>query len=279
MKASINQQMIMQTVLDSGELAMLGAVIHNFSKPGEYHGAVIKGKQTASTFHLTVDEDSPAMQVDVDLAALTQRTSGRSVTPCECEDEKTPEDAPHYTVNPRGQTLFYVSQGAGGYAVQVNRVNERPILFDSRELQDGDLFAATLIRPGSYQLTNARAGSKGGVTVAYPTPGKTAYQPPEPVTIEVTDKGFVVAGDKQKNLDKLEIKAAQGQIYRIKTPSRIRLELVKPDDGPKEKQPTGILTWRKQASPGSGSPPNRRDRRVESTKTKARAKASRAKKS
>lgn len=288
MKAFINQQLILQTVLDSGELAMLGAVIHSFPEPGEYHGAVLKGKQLATTFHLTIDEQSSAMQVDIDLAALTQPSASRATTPCECKDEKKPgepERAPHFTVNPRGQTLFYVSQGTGGYAVQVNRVNERRILFDSRELQEGDLFAATLIRPGSYAVTNAPARSKGEVIVAYPEPGKTAYHPPEPVTIEATDTGLiVVAGDSQTKLDKLGIKAAQGQLYRIRTPSRIRIELLKPDDGPKEKPPASIFTWRKQALPGGQQGRGPRDRQVGGAESgrarpKAPAKAPRKKKS
>lgn len=256
MKAFINQQLISQTVLDSGELGLLGAVIHNFPEPGEYHGAVLRGKQLTTTFHLTVDEESTAMQVNIDLAVLTQPSAGRAITHCECRKEKKPgepERVPHFSVNPHGQVLFYISKGTGGFAVQVNRLNEQRILFDNRELQDGDLFAATLIRPGSYAVINAPAHSKGEVIVAYPELGKVGYRPPDPVTIDATDKGFIViTGDEQTKLDKLGIKAAQGQLYRIRTPSRIRIELLKPDDGPEDKQPAshfGHLAWRKQVRP------------------------------
>lgn len=253
MKAIINQQLIAQTTLDSGALTMLGAVIHNFPEPGEYHGAVLNGKQLAATFRLTVEEQSPATQVNIDLAALTGPLSDRPSSECECQVERRegePESAPHFVVNPRGHALFYVSQGKGGFAVKVNRVNEQRILFDSRELQDGDLFAATLIRPGLYSVTNVPTRSRGEVVVGYPKMGKTAFSPSEPATIEAANKGlFVVAGGKDAKLDKLRLEPAQGQLYRIRVPSRIKIELTKPDDGPKDKQPPGLLAWRRQAGP------------------------------
>ena len=48
---------------------MLGVVIHRFPEPGEYLGVVERGAETRS-FRLRVDEGSPAMQVNVDLATL-----------------------------------------------------------------------------------------------------------------------------------------------------------------------------------------------------------------
>jgi len=248
----INHQLIAQTVIDSGDLAMLGAVIHNFPDPGHYRVAVLSDELVVATHTLRVDENSTATQVNIDLAPPAFGTADRTASGCDCKAEKarTAGDSWCYTVNPRGQVLFYVSRGTDGYAVQVNKVNDAKILFDSRQLQEGDLFAATLLRPGSYSITNVPAGYKSEVVVAYPKPGKTPFKAPAPVSIDATKSGLVIVSDgKEKKMDKLGIEATQGQLFKIKTPSRIRIELVKADDGPAEKRPAPVLSWNKQAGP------------------------------
>ena len=252
MKTLINHQLISQTVIDSGDLAMLGAVIHNFPDPGDYYVAVLADNLIVATHTLRVDQNVTAMQVNIDLAPPVSGTSDRTAAGCDCKDEKTRglDDSPCYAVNPRGHVLFYVSRGTDGYAVQVNKVDDAKILFDSRHLQEGDLFAATLLRPGSYTITNVPAGYKSEVVVAYPKPGKTPFKALTPVSIEATKGGLVVVADgKEKKMDKLGIEATQGQLFKIKTPSRIRIELVEADDGPAEKRPASVLSWNRQAGP------------------------------
>jgi hypothetical protein len=244
MKAYINRQLIEQTSLDSGALTMLAAIVHNFPEPGVYHGAATRGKETSATFQLTVDEKSTAMQVNIDLATLNEPAPEG----CGCQKGEH-DDTRHFIVNPRGQAVFYVSKGPGGYAVAVNRVNEKRVLFDSRQLTEGDLFAATLIRPGTYSVTNASTNARGEVNVAFLTPSKTAYRPPDPVTIEATQKGLVVIySNKDSGALKLELQFGQGQLYRIRTPSRIQIQLTKPNDGPQQKEPQSLVSWRKPSA-------------------------------
>ena len=217
MKAFINWHMFTQTSLDSGSLTMLGAVIHNFSEPGEYLGTISRKGKAVGDFHLTVDKECPAMQVNIDLATLHRRSSDK----CESEPGK------RLKVNPKGYAVFYVSQGAGGYAVVLGtlRGKRQVEVFDSRTLKEGDLFAVTLIRPGTYSVTNVKTDAKGEVVVAYPRTRKVPYRPPKPVTIECTEKRL--------RPNKIKIEPAQGQVYRLKVPSRITIELVKPDVGPR----------------------------------------------
>jgi len=231
MKAFVNWHMFTQTSLDSGSLTMLGAVIHNFSEPGEYMGTILRKDEAVGRFQLTVDKECPTMQVDIDLPKIHQPTQEY----CKSEPVK------RFVVNPQGYVLFYVSRGAGGYAVVVGRLEdkgkEKPS-FDSRELKEGDIFAVTMIRPGTYSVTNIRTDAKGEIVVAYPKIGEVPYRPPKPVSIECTEKRLI--------LDRIKIEAAQGQVYRIKTPSRIKIELVKPDDGPARKR-TQRIKRRKRA--------------------------------
>lgn len=229
MKAFINRHLFTQTSLDSGSLTMLGAVIHNFPEPGEYIGTILWKEEAVGNFRLTVDEKCPDMQVNIDLPTLHRPISE------ECKSELMK----HFIVNPTGYVLFHASHGAGGYAVRVGRLSEerKEKLFESRELKAGDLFAATLIRPGTYSITNVITRARGEIVVAYPKIGEVPYRPPKPVSIECTEKEF--------EPDKIKIEAAQGQVYRIRMPSRIRIELVKPDDGPEGARQPRIVGRRK----------------------------------
>jgi len=245
MKAYINHHIFTQTSLDSGALTMLGAIIHNFPEPGIYHGTVFQGPETVALFQLLVEEDSPAMQADIDLAALKAPAEC-----CDCGSEGHDVEQ-YFSVNPKGYAVFYVSRGAGGYAVQVAKVpaegdkeqqkKRAAAAFDSRELKDGDLFAATLIRPGTYSVTNENAKATGQIAVAFPKPGKAPFRPGDPVSIECTAAVFRPA--------KIAIEASQGQLYRVKVPSRIKIELLKPDDGPAVSPEPTIASWSKPGRP------------------------------
>jgi hypothetical protein len=234
MKAFIHHHLFTQTSLDSGSLTMLGAVIHNFSEPGKYQGRVLRGTQTTASFRLTVNQDCPAMQVNIDLATLALPA------PEHVEDELgCREPGRHFAVNPKGHVVFYVSQGAGGFTVRVGRVDEGHVAtaFDSSELKEGDLFAVTMVRPGTYSVTNINTGAKGEIVVTSPRVGKVPYRPPQPVEIECLNDEF--------KPDNIRIEPAQGQVYRFKTQSRIKVGLVKPDNGPKGASQQRIAEWRK----------------------------------
>jgi len=223
MKARVNWPIFTQTNLDSGELTMLGSVIHNFSEPGEYLGTVLLRDETVGRFNLTVEEGCPTVQANIDLATL------HKPEPAQCKDEPQKR----YVVNPKGYAVFYVSKGTGGYSVVVGKIQnkgESKLAFNSRELGEGDMFAVTMIRPGIYSVLNEKNDAKAEITVRYPKIGKVPYRPPTPVTINCTGKRLTP--------NKIDIQPAQGQVYKIQTPSRIKIELIRPIDGSsEEKQP------------------------------------------
>lgn len=239
-----NRYLLTQFNLDSGALTMLGVVMHNFSEPGLYQATVLQGEQEVGSFVLQVDEKSPATQVDIDLARL------KSQLPQPCCDEATRAD---YVVGPRGYAVFHVSDGPGGFAVVVGRGRrERAgIVFDSRKLQEGDLFAATLLRPGAYAVTNEGGHAKADLVIAYPKRTGERYVQPEPAQIQVTADGILPR--------RIDVQSAQSQVYQMKAPGRLRIELVRPDDGPGEPR-RRYRTWgegeedrTQPRSPGTGS--------------------------
>jgi hypothetical protein len=214
---------------------MLGAVVRTFGEPGEYRATVRKEKEGKGVFYISVDKNSAVAQANIDLAALASSAGGTTAEGCSCGGGTSSKGCScggerRFTVNPRGYVVFRVAGGTGGYNVHVRKTDEAddtPV-FDSRKLGDGAIFSGTILRPGTYTVTNTLGDGRADLTVSYPVRGKTAYRPPEPIRVSVTDKGFEPRV--------IRLKPAQGMIFECAAPSRIKIELVTPDDGPSRKR-------------------------------------------
>ena len=85
-----------------------------------------------------------------------------------------------FQVKTGGYIVFHLSNGAGGYAVELRktgRESKGKIVFDSRKLNENDLFVATPLRPGTYDITNVETKKKAELVVAYPEIGQIPKQP------------------------------------------------------------------------------------------------------
>ncbi len=214
-----------QIGLDSGSLTMLGIVVNSFSDPGEYRGTVYKEGENKGVFYISVDKNSPVAQANIDLAAVTESAPNQSEEACKCAELEN-----RFSVNPRGYVLFHVSCGPGGYNVRVRKADEDEDtkIFDSRKLSKGAIFAATILRPGSYSVTNKMGKGKAAVVVSYPRKHRKAYRPPEPVRVKTKAEEFYPK--------LIKLKPAQGLIFEIESSARIKIDLMEPDDGPKKSQ-------------------------------------------
>ena len=130
-----------------------------------------------------------------------------------------------YTLRKGDYAVFYVSTGAGGYSIEIYRFEKGSQIktFDSKELKDGVIFSAMVIRPGTYLITNTLNDAKAELVINYPELGKMK-KILIPINIESNTKEIVP--------NKINIDPSQGLIFRINTLSRIRIELTKPEDRP-----------------------------------------------
>lgn len=130
-----------------------------------------------------------------------------------------------YTLTKGDYAVFYVSTGAGGYSIEIYRFEKGSQLktFDSKELKEGVIFSAMVIRPGTYLITNTLNDAKAELVINYPELGKMK-KILIPINIESNTKEIVP--------NKINIDPSQGLIFRINTLSRIRIELTKPEDRP-----------------------------------------------
>ncbi|HTU43730.1 MAG TPA: hypothetical protein VMF91_01620 [Bryobacteraceae bacterium] len=219
MNALLDQNIFLQTGLDSASLTQLGAIIHQFSEAGDYRGVALRAGEAEATFTLRVDPASAATQVNIDLATLQA-----SATKSGC---CSGGGSAIFTVNPSGYAVFHVSSGTGGYAAHVGKVDRgpQPKSFDSRHLTPGDLFSAAIIRPGSYTATATGVHGHCKIVVAYPVRGAKPFRPPAPLRVAVTESGF--------KPEHAELKPAQGMLFEVRFATSIKIHLLEPDDGPK----------------------------------------------
>jgi hypothetical protein len=240
----LDQRFLHQTHFDSASPAGTAVVVHRFEGEGELQLLVQRGRKPLRRMRINVLPDpggdsltaarpSPgqpdtAAPVAVALDVATLLRPG--VQPLESTDL------------PRGGYLSLTSsQPIPEHHLVVTAGDDGDVVLDTRRLGPQSLFAVTLIRPGRYRLANAITGADAAVIVTYPKVGKTPYRPPEPLEITCGPKGF--------GASKFTISPAQGIIFRLATESRIQLELVEPDDGPKARRPRPKASFRRPAPP------------------------------
>ncbi|AIF82638.1 hypothetical protein NTE_00557 [Candidatus Nitrososphaera evergladensis SR1] len=220
---NINRHLFTQVNVDSGSLSILSAVIHRFAQPGEYEGIVMKGPIKTQRFTVTVVEDNNIISSSSQAAAATN-TNAAAAEQIKVDLKDTASD--RFTLRRGGYGVFYVSTGPGGYVVEIRKYEKgsQVKVFDSSELKEDDIFSTTIIRPGTYSVTNTLNNAKAELMVNYPEIGKTQRNP-QPIKIECTAQN-------QINPNRIRIDPSQGLVFTSKTPFRIKIELTKPEDRP-----------------------------------------------
>lgn len=231
MDVTFDRHLFTQIGLDSGSLTMLGTLVHGFTEPGEYRCALHAGPDVKAVFIVHADPESANAQATVDLAALAGGTAPPPASSdCGCAGSTAnPAAVPRYVVNPRGHVIFRVGSGAGQFYVHARRTDSatEDKGYDTRAMQEGDSFAAILLRPGTYAMTNALAKAKGEIVVDYPPLKERNYRPAAPVRVACDARGFTPAA--------VRIGPGQGVIFESRAPSRIAITLSKADDGPRDR--------------------------------------------
>ena len=123
-----------------------------------------------------------------------------------------------YAVREGGVMGFGVGQGIGRYAVVISHTaggGSRTVLDSRGQLPAGDLFAVTLITPGTYRATNLTSQARLPITVAMPGRGEP-YSPARPTLVRAGDHGFDPAA--------AHILAGQSIVLLAETPARFLVE-------------------------------------------------------
>jgi len=254
----INRNVFSQVNQDSGSLTFATTVVHKFSDPGEYHGLLHGGGRVVGQFTISVGgrntsdnqeekriatpaglaqeeggemsemqghrgsrHDRLPMKVDIDLT--NPQPSGPPDDECDCCEGDT---SGAFEIEAGGYAVFHVPAGAAGrYAVEVYKAGKSGLgakVFDSRELGESDMLAVVLLRPGTYSVTNTLTAAKAELKVTYP---EKIARFAEPVKAHCT-KDAITPGA-------IKVQPTQGLVFSFETPSRIKIELVTPEDRPR----------------------------------------------
>lgn len=214
---------------DSGALGVLCTLGHPLGgDEGRYVGVVSRDDVDVGRFEFVADGEATELQTDLDLADF-RHGGGRRGAPSSAR------------VHPEGYFVAHVSRGGGGFAVRLEgpgpsggrkQGTSSGASFDSRRLQDGDLFCVTLIRPGLYRASGN--GNAAEVRVAYPEPGG------EPRPRSMMEPARVACDEGTFEPTDIEVDAGQGLVFEADgATQRIVLELEEPDDGPEERDGPG----------------------------------------
>jgi plastocyanin len=219
--AIINQLFLTQTSFDSASPGGSAVLVRQFEREGDYEIVLAREDQRIAGIPLVVGRARSAEQaaragegeapqaMALDLAALLRPSA----------------TAPEATrIAPGTHLSFTAPRPSGHYVLVKSATGDGGEEFDSRKLDSSCVFAATLIRPGTYSLTNQITGARGRIVVTYPQIGSAPYRPPAPLSVQCTQDGF--------GAEELTLSPGQGIIFRFATESRVQIELVEPDDGP-----------------------------------------------
>ena len=231
MNIKINRFLFSQSTIDSGSLTPHSTLVCKFTDPGEYQGIIMKGSGIVSRFKLNVLDERPSSRLSSLSTINSKETSQLTDVNKQVSDTSNQINIDlsnimsTYTLRKGDYAVFYVSTGAGGYSIEIYRFEKGSQIktFDSKELKDGVIFSAMVIRPGTYLITNTINDAKAELVINYPELGKMK-KILIPINIESNTKEIVP--------NKINIDPSQGLIFRINTLSRIRIELTKPEDRP-----------------------------------------------
>jgi hypothetical protein len=210
----INRALLVNPALDSGAIAVRGTVFHVFTESGDHDVTILRDGSTVARLTVIVQPEGAPPQVNVDLATL------------EVDADRSAQGTCQYAVREGGVMGFTVGQGIGRYAVVIGHTaggGSRTVLDSRGPLPVGDLFAVTLINPGTYRATNLAGQTRLPITVAMPRRDEP-YSPARPTLVRAGDHGFDPA--------EAHILAGQSIVLLAEAPARFLVEPVPPPHAP-----------------------------------------------
>jgi hypothetical protein len=225
--APIPYPLYTQHDLDSGALTMKCVVAHPMVERGAYRGTLAIGDDPRATFLVEVSspEDSPQAMIDAHELQLLARHA--------------PPDgiAKRVRVRQGGFVVLHVSAGEGGHHVTFQGADSGREDWDSRRLEQGDIFSAVPLRPGTYSLANrlAERSPATSVTVSYPDPRQVSSDSARarPRYLHYDRQGFSQGA--------VELQPGQGLVITVREAARFTLTLTRPDHGPAD-----LASWREE---------------------------------
>jgi hypothetical protein len=202
----IKSAIIEQVTFESVSLGLLGNIIHPLTRDGVFYGLAFHEGAPTAAFRLTASQLTKSGQVHVDLARLA----------CLPSPSEGISALPSFGVATGGAVLFHTSRGSSGYWVHLYDPSsmDKPA-FDSRALHSGDIYAVTMIKPGTYTATMPPSSASLRITVSVPSREQFLLNLQQPAVVDCLEGSF--------KPDQLALSPGQGIVFRIQAPLSVRI--------------------------------------------------------
>src|SRR5262245_19575247 len=182
-KVTLNRAAFVIRPYDSQTLTVLTTLLHRFPAVGNFEISINRDSRAVRRLQVRVVDRDAAQQHNIDMAA-----NGSA-------DQEI-------VLLVGGVLGFYASTGAALYAVTVRgtgRQEKQTLLDSSTGIPSGDLFAVTLVRPGTYRIVDVMSRAEAVATVQMPevpkrgapaAHGANRYRPDQPTLVVLDQKGF-----------------------------------------------------------------------------------------
>ncbi|MTH15798.1 hypothetical protein [Flavobacterium sp. LC2016-01] len=197
---------------------ILGSIIHPVQEEGTYSGELYIAGQLFRRILITCTNDASDTQLNIDFTE--HHAASRS------KDNGIPE----YRLKTEGYIVLYTSMELADFNFKLHqKVQEKSkSVFYSKALGPGDIYAVSLLEPGTYAAQNTAAKSKMKIVVKLPDTKKSMPLPtPEPVTIKVSANGF---SEKEIN-----IISTQGIVFALETKTDVLINFEDSNDKKEDK--------------------------------------------
>lgn len=214
----LNRALFSKRTLESGALSVLGTIFHRFEAAGIYEVTIRVERGASQRVQVNVVNSGAPNQINLDVTTLGGDSD------CQCEENEA------RSLNAGGVMGFYTSKGGSPFTVTIEQIaeRERKLVLDSTQgIPSGDLFSVTLIRPGTYRVTNAL--NKSAMTVSVNLPKGEKYLVSQTKSVEVVAEGFKSRGE--------TLFPGQTLVFQCHVPAQLRVELL--DEPAEPPPPTG----------------------------------------
>ena len=220
----LNLSLFSLTHVDSALLRKNVSIVHQFTEAGEFWiGFYNEQAQIQKKSLLQVSDHVKTFVLNMTCGDKQDDKA------CSCTDDEISE----YTLRAGG--FMHLQGSENGYFVLLYKAGDKKVLWDSRKLDAGDVFAFMLLRPGKYIFSNYASGAENPLTVTYPDPRQNSKMKKiqfEQIKLKTFDEW---------NWDPVSIRPGQGVVIEVDKPSRFYGDLREADDGPAD-----LKAWRNE---------------------------------
>ena len=208
MKRSINKAAISKTVYNSAYVGVLSYHVVQVKEEGAYVGHVIYKNEIVNHFIIKASNKFENLQLNLDFENINKHgvnEQNRSIN----------------NIRPGGFIVLMNSTRDTSFRFKLEKIDKKhgsAAIFDTQRLNSGDIYACTLLRPGTYEVSHNKKRA-AIINVEYPTTNTKRSNLNKALRVKVLANGI-----EQKII---KILPMQGLVFEFQTKGSIEIRLSK----------------------------------------------------